>query len=1370
MKRSLLFLLLLALFMPWAAQAQNELTVYEDGTNNNGYVPFYGLYADTQGAASECVIPSDELSVMAGGTITAMKFYITTPASEAWTGTHQVYLGEIDETTLTGITGPDAYSVVLTAQFDATGTELILEFDEPYTYGGGNLLIGTYVSEAGNWKSAYFTGVNQEENTGWYRNSATASGTAVKFLPKTTFTYTGGGAITCAKPKNLAVEYNGGTTATVTWTGDANQYNIDVNGTVTNNVTSPYTLTGLNLATTYEVKVQANCGGGDLSDWTSPKSFATDICTSEDQCNLTFVLTDTYGDSWNGNAIQVKDVETGIIVATLANQNLDGTNGEETQTVTLAVCDGRELEFSWVAGSYPGETQYTVTDINDEVIVEGSGAFETFTFTPNCTPVTCARPTDLAVTYEGGTTATVTWNSDASNFNIDVNGTVTNNVTSPYTLTNLELATTYAVMVQANCGSAGLSNWTNPVTFKTDNCLPENQCALTFVVTDSYGDGWNGAYIAIYDYTGESLGDLLASVTNENLDGVSSNTEETQTITLNFCDGQELAIIWTAGNYDEECSYTITDLNGDIVAQDDTDLAIAYTVNCAVTDCRKPTDFAATEIGGRAVVLSWTENGPATEWDIAYMSANDTVVSHVMATTNPFTLTDLIPETAYAAQVTPVCEFDKPSDVIYFTTIEACPKPSHLNVTAYPFSADVDWTGFAEVYDLEWAEVPEDNGKDPYVDGNWYYYDNGTYVGSVGLGGGEFHWGVMFPAGTYEGSLVSKVSAYDINAMVGTLAIYNDGDTAPANQISIQDVEFTGASAWVEFSTNAIIDPSKNVWIVFDAVDGAAYPIGTSNDDNGDANGRWVEISGTWYDMATVGVTGRANMLRAYFEEGIDPSTLIWNPVSGVTPPYTIDGLEPETTYAVRVKAICGGEDGESDWAMTTFTTPSACEVPNNLKTNDITDNSAMLSWIGYQDRFVLRYRTTDVTDPNAPATIILEANDVWEDGSGYMMLLDADTTAYGTLWTSQHYIMVDGEQYSAGDLPASYFDEFEYKIPTGANGSLNDSINIVVTGSATLQIPAGIYDYAIFNPTPGDRFWIAADAGEVPSAGDNFVFEPGVTYHFTMQKFGGNDGAALEVDRPMTEWIEEDIAGETEFELTGLNPMAYYEWQVRGENDECTGGEEDGYTEWSELVSFTTTAPQGQTIELAAGWNWVSFYKEITMDELKAAIIAANPGARPVIKSKGDGQTTYTGVMWSGALASLDLSQMYMIKVSNACTITLNGDAIDATTHPATIKPGANWIAYPFDVEMTIDAAFNSFATLRDVVKSKLDGQATKLASMWSGALKNLEPGKGYIYNSKKTTTETFTFPAPAKKATRTVSTNQECKSAMVIGLKLKR
>ncbi len=194
--KKLIFSVLLLLMTVIGAVAQETLTVY-DGTATNSYVPFYGSYADTQGAASECVIPSNQLEDMVNGTITAMKFYISTAATAAWTGTHQVYIGEVDATTLSTITGPSSFTVVKTASFDATGTELTITFDDPYTYGGGNLLIGTYVSVAGNWKSVSFYGVNQTENTARYRTSGSGSGTAAKFLPKTTFTYTPGVAPTC---------------------------------------------------------------------------------------------------------------------------------------------------------------------------------------------------------------------------------------------------------------------------------------------------------------------------------------------------------------------------------------------------------------------------------------------------------------------------------------------------------------------------------------------------------------------------------------------------------------------------------------------------------------------------------------------------------------------------------------------------------------------------------------------------------------------------------------------------------------------------------------------------------------------------------------------------------------------------------------------------------------------------------------------------------------------------------------------------------------------------------------------------------------------------------------------------------------------
>ena len=156
------------------------------------------------------------------------------------------------------------------------------------------------------------------------------------------------------------------------------------------------------------------------------------------------------------------------------------------------------------------------------------------------------------------------------------------------------------------------------------------------------------------------------------------------------------------------------------------------------------------------------------------------------------------------------------------------------------------------------------------------------------------------------------------------------------------------------------------------------------------------------------------------------------------------------------------------------------------------------------------RYR-----DPNAPnAIIILNVPvDVWSDGSGYQMLLDADATAYGTI------IPETGGLTSSGDAPQSVYDEFEYKIPENADGSMTTS-NVVVTGQIAIEIPAGTYDWCITNPTPGDRIWIASSNGNIPGRYDDYEFEAGLTYTFTVTLGGQNDRVDLEIsgDTPPTE------------------------------------------------------------------------------------------------------------------------------------------------------------------------------------------------------------------------------------------------------------
>ena len=132
---------------------------------------------------------------MTGKSITGLTFY-SDLASQNWAGTFQVFLKEVSETTLTAFTGTTGATIV----FEGTGLandankNLKVTFQNNYTYNGGHLLIGFYQTVKGNFKTAKFYGVNQDNVTAWqgYNSSNKfddIAGSGKYFIPKTTITY-----------------------------------------------------------------------------------------------------------------------------------------------------------------------------------------------------------------------------------------------------------------------------------------------------------------------------------------------------------------------------------------------------------------------------------------------------------------------------------------------------------------------------------------------------------------------------------------------------------------------------------------------------------------------------------------------------------------------------------------------------------------------------------------------------------------------------------------------------------------------------------------------------------------------------------------------------------------------------------------------------------------------------------------------------------------------------------------------------------------------------------------------------------------------------------------------------------------------------
>lgn len=184
--------------------------------------------------------------------------------------------------------------------------------------------------------------------------------------------------------------------------------------------------------------------------------------------------------------------------------------------------------------------------------------------------------------------------------------------------------------------------------------------------------------------------------------------------------------------------------------------------------------------------------------------------------------------------------------------------------------------------------------------------------------------------------------------------------------------------------------------------------------------------------------------------------------------------------------------------------------------------------------------RKADV--PEGYASVTLYAPDVWEDGSGYQMLLDADAEAYGTI------IPENGGLTASGDAPEGVYEAFEYKIPENADGALTTE-NILIDEEVTILIPAGIYDWCITNPTPGDRVWIASSNGDIPGRFDDFNFKSGAAYYFSIDLAGSNDGVFLEIDDPNAPKVPENIEvvpGKNSAEVSWVEINNAEEWNLR--------------------------------------------------------------------------------------------------------------------------------------------------------------------------------------------------------------------------------
>ena len=537
--RKLLLNLLLLLAIAFGAVAQTETLTVNDGDVTNEYVPVYGYYADAY-LKCEFVIPSTDLATMANGTITSMKFYLESPAESPWEedgyrANFLVFLKEVPSATISSFYGTEGATIVYEGMLDGTQSEMEIVFNNDFVYDGGNLLVGIYNTEFGSYSRAYFYGVEAENACvqGYdYDYLDNVEAYPQDFLPKTTFTYVPGVATACTRPTNVTISNIDATSVTVSWTPSGTEtswqicLNNDEESLINVEGDASYNLTGLTAATTYSIKVRANCGESDgVSGWTNSFNFTTALCNSEDRCAIRYELTDMYDDGWQDASIRVVDVLTGEILAVWTAED-----GEHLTEGTLSLCIGRAIRFEWIygwGGDY--ECSYAVYDINNDIIFSGTGAYdEPFGYVVNCSEVSCIRPSEVHASNVLITSATISWTPrgpesawvvkyGVAGFNVDTEGTEVPVESDPtLSLSDLAVDTEYDVYVKSNCGSDGESEWrmtsfrtmcsgisTFPWTEDFDDIDTEDLPGCwSYIDANADGDHWfvYGNEAAIYTY------------------------------------------------------------------------------------------------------------------------------------------------------------------------------------------------------------------------------------------------------------------------------------------------------------------------------------------------------------------------------------------------------------------------------------------------------------------------------------------------------------------------------------------------------------------------------------------------------------------------------------------------------------------------------------------------------------------------------------------------------------------------------------------------------------------------------------------------------------------------------------------------------
>ena len=374
---------------------------------------------------------------------------------------------------------------------------------------------------------------------------------------------------------------------------------------------------------------------------------------------------------------------------------------------------------------------------------------------------TCPRPRDFSLDAVSDESATISWTSDASLFEVRyrtvggfwniVNPAPT---TSSVQLTGLTTATVYELTVRAICTPGDTSRvatylFSTECSIITATSLPylegfENDITCWTQEMLSGSGEWevnpdmeNDDYDVIAAYEGANFIGMVMDTYDETVTRIISpvfDLSGVENATLKFAhlqpiyapDQDNLTVEYRLSH--NAAWQTLVTYTNDISSWQSESIALpevsstfqlAFRARCVyghgvaidsvsisaeipdVPTCDVPTNIATSNLTANTVTVTWT--GSAAQYQVEIIGGGQTFTQTV--NTNSYTIETLTQETQYTVRVRALCDNGLNSDwsaVVNFTTPQPeCGVPTNVQTTTTANSVTITWTGYASEYDVK---------------------------------------------------------------------------------------------------------------------------------------------------------------------------------------------------------------------------------------------------------------------------------------------------------------------------------------------------------------------------------------------------------------------------------------------------------------------------------------------------------------------------------------------------------------------------------------------------------------------------------------------------------------------------------------------